>query len=630
MPSRGSKRMGVLLVVLCAVALLFSQTAAQAIVGPGYWENDDQMVEWLKSDPGRKATAIVEGWVDKFPNVTQADLGAAVPIIGPYGYDEDFVRCAVEGVITVQPGDQRRWYYRVQGDPSGTITWVPLSTFFQTGATIRVFKYGENAFVAKACANFGAPPVFRGTLRVIKFDDSNMNGNWDGGELELSGWDVSYSGPENGSGKTRLTDSVLTGSYTVHETVKPGWMNTTPTTRSAVVQPCTTTTVTFGNVELGSIAGVKWDDTDCDHTRDGSEVTLDGWQITLSGNDRAGNPVNRGPISTGPDGAYKFDDLPPSDTSGYTITETLADPEHWGPTTPLDPVPSPLPDPVAPQAYTIVLDEGEDRTGVDFGNVQLGKICGLKYYDANASLPPEDPRNGNGEYDDGEPLIEGWTFRLNGTCDLGVPIAQREAVSGADGTFCFPRLYPTHVGDGYTVCEVVPEDWILTYPQPRCRDTLLDEGQEIDTGFEFGNLRLVHPGARTMGYWKTHPEAITAEMYAALSTLPAFTGVDTWEELYPIFNKADARDMKVMLRAQLAAMTLNVLADIVEPGQWIYVGDIPGAYELFGSYIVTVQHVLDTVEAAYPWNGWDRDQQEAAKEALDRGNNEENLVSPTP
>jgi len=51
---------------------------------------------------------------------------------------------------------------------------------------------------------------------------------------------------------------------------------------------------------------------------------------------------------------------------------------------------------------------------------------------------------------------------------------------------------------------------------------------------------------------------------------------------------------------------------------------------MFGGYIVTVQHVLDTVEAEHPWTGWSRDEQETAKDVLDSGNTHETLVSPEP
>lgn len=274
--------------------------------------------------------------------------------------------------------------------------------------------------------------------------------------------------------------------------------------------------------------------------------------------------------------------------------------------------------------------EGADVTGIDFGNVILGSICGFKFYDANAALPPSDPRNGNGRYDAGEPLLSGWHFTLKGWSDLGVPIVERDSYSGSDGIFCFPRLYPSHTGSGYVVREDKPSGWILTSPQSLARTTQLDEGQQINLGFAYGNLKIVPLGARTIGYWKTHPQAITAQMYAALSVLPAFKGVNTWNKLYPILDGANAVNMSVILRAQMLGLTLNMLAGIVPANTWAYIGGISRARDLFGGNIVTVQHVLNTIEAAYPWTSWSRAQQEAAKNVCDAANNNLNLVSPTP
>ncbi len=56
-------------------------------------------------------------------------------------------------------------------------------------------------------------------------------------------------------------------------------------------------------------------------TKQGSEGGIAGVTITLSGTDAYGNAVNR-TATTAADGSYKFDNLAPSDASGYTITET--------------------------------------------------------------------------------------------------------------------------------------------------------------------------------------------------------------------------------------------------------------------------------------------------------------------
>jgi len=119
-------------------------------------------------------------------------------------------------------------------------------------------------------------------------------------------------------------------------------------------------------------------------------------------------------------------------------------------------------------------------------------------------------------------------------------------------------------------------------------------------------------------------------MYRALGDLPAFRGINNWKKLEPILTDATAVDMTVMLRAQLAAMELNVIAGFVPLDTWVYVGAIPGGPALFGGNIVYLEQILQTVESAYPWSDWSRSTQETAKDALDLANNCDNLVSPVP
>lgn len=618
----------ILCFLVCAGLLFSTALPTHAQAGPP-WGSEQAFVDWLRSSDVRHATAVIEGWVDLWPNVTRSHLEAAVPVIGAYGYDADFARCAVEGTITVQAGDQRRWYYREQYN-STNITWVPISQFFLPGTTLQVFKYG-NAFVAKACGNFSVPPVMKGTLRVRKFDDSNMNGVWDSGEPELH-WEVSYTGPTSGSGTTPLAVSVPIGNYTVTEDTPEGWEPTTSTSQSVPVEACDTTTVIFGNVELGSISGLKWDDTNCDGVVDEDDAGLEEWQINLFGENIAGDFLRIPSVLTNEAGEYLFDDLCPSDAFGYIATETLKEDaeDDWGPTWPLDPGLTYVPERLPPWYHTIVLGEGDDLTNVNFGNVKLGSISGFKFYDANPELPVNHPWNGNGIWDPGEVSIANCPMRITGYTDLMLPIVPRTTYTDENGEFTLAHLYPSHVDEGYTICEEPPEGWLLTYPQAECRSTHLDEGEDISEGFEFGNIAVVYYGLRTIGYWKTHPEAITKDMYRALKDLPAFAHVNNWKKLEPILWDATAEDMAMMLRAQLAAMELNVLAGIVPLDATIYVGDIAGAPELFGGNIVYLGTILTVIESAYPWDGWDRATKEAAKDALDHASNNESTVSVVP
>jgi len=618
---------GIALSWLCLSAL--AALVCSAGVGQGALLTSE---EELRAYP---SWAVIDEWTAPGHFASRQDVLDHLSVFAPYGCNADFARYSKKTTILVADYLDAEWATRRPiGDGShsrrdGQYYFTPLRYVFEPDVRLHVFLW-HGTFINRVCGNF-TPRLENptGTLEVRKFDDSNMNGLWDGDEDEIRGWKVSYVGPQDGSGVTPVRVTVRPGSYSVSEKDRPGWRHTTPTTVSVRVNPGKTTTVAFGNVQLGSISGVKWDDTDCDQQKGGAEAPLAGWNITLSGRDAGGAPVHLTTV-TGPEGRYRFENLPPSDGAGYTVSETLAAADQWGPTAPLDPIPNPLPLLVEPQSHCVALSEGDDVAGIDFGNVRLGEIIGFKFYDATADLPPDAPSNGNGCFDAGEPLLSGWEFTLNGDCDLQVSVSERQASTDGEGVFRFDRLYPSHVGEGYTICEVKPEGWILTTPQELCRGVHLDEGQSVEVGLAFGNLRIVQLGARTMGYWKTHPDAVTEDMYQALALLPAFQGVDTERELTAIFRHANARKMDNMLRAQLLALTLNVLADIVPPDTWTYVGNIPGASDLFGGNIVTIQEVLDVIEAAYPWTDWSRDQQEAAKDVCDNANNNDNLVSPAP
>lgn len=106
-----------------------------------------------------------------------------------------------------------------------------------------------------------------------------------------------------------------------------------------------------GQPVFGSIAGKKFYDANTDGVFDAStEVVIPGWRIELY--DGSGALV--GIAETTASGAYKFDVLDPGT---YVVKEVMPC-DKWVNTTPL--------------SYTVVVEEGQEVTGVDFGNVCLG------------------------------------------------------------------------------------------------------------------------------------------------------------------------------------------------------------------------------------------------------------------
>jgi len=226
--------------------------------------------------------------------------------------------------------------------------------------------------------------------------------------------------------------------------------------------------------------------------------------------------------------------------------------------------------------------------------VDEGCLCIVKFNDLD--------RDGYWDRSCGEPEITGWPVRWIGpVSDYG---CTRVCISVPVGC--------------YEVRESSREGWEPTTPTR----VLVNVCAGQTTVVKFGNAREeVKCCPRTMGYWKTHPEAITPAMYDVLKTLPAFSGVDTFGEVYRIFYYANAADMRCMLRAQLLAMTLNVLSGRVSECCCVKVYCIPCGPTLFGGSIVPIGDVLDCIEDNFPWSCWTRYEQEKVKNLLDWANN---------
>ena len=199
----------------------------------------------------------------------------------------------------------------------------------------------------------------------------------------------------------------------------------------------------FAELPPASLSGSVYDDLNNDGVFDAGEPGIAGVDVTLTGTDDLGNPVDV-TMQTDADGNYLFSDLRPSGATGYTITETQ-------PVGFLDGQ-----DAIGTQGgvagndvlSSIVIGPGTDGTGNTFGELKASAISGAVYEDTN----------NNGIQDAGEPGIAGVDVTLTGIDDLGNPV-DVTVQTDADGLYLFDGLRPSDAS-GYTVASAQPAGYL--------------------------------------------------------------------------------------------------------------------------------------------------------------------------
>ncbi|MEG8947247.1 SdrD B-like domain-containing protein [Rosettibacter firmus] len=345
-----------------------------------------------------------------------------------------------------------------------------VNVLVQNGHTfsIRIYPYAPNGAVAMT-PSFSthrnviiegrtSPALTTSSICGIKFNDRNGDGIKNGDDEGLQGWTINLSmGAVNmtattGADGSYCFNNLSAGTYTLSETPQEDWAQTYP------LNPSTHTVelsegenilnVDFGNKQIvGFISGTKFNDINGSGDQQlPDEPGLANWTIIISG------PVT---VSTTTDanGYYRIDHLPPGT---YTIQEVNQ--QGWRPINP----PS--------GSYVVVISEGEGLWK-DFANQQIGSICGTKFNDLN----------GNGNKDEGEPGILGWTITLSGGA---VPMTR---TTGEDGSYCFNDL----PAGTYTLEETQQDAWQQTFPaSPGTQTVILSAGQSV-SDIDFGNRQLV-------------------------------------------------------------------------------------------------------------------------------------------
>ncbi|MBK8192270.1 MAG: carboxypeptidase regulatory-like domain-containing protein [Lewinellaceae bacterium] len=244
------------------------------------------------------------------------------------------------------------------------------------------------------------------------WEDTNANGQQDGGEPGIGGVPVTLNGT-TGTGQT-VTETTTTdgngfylfsglqpGTYTItFGTPTGGYVLTSvdqggDDTNDSDAQPGSQTTVaevlTSGESNLtydagfylpASLGDYVWSDTDGDGVQDGGEPGIGGVTVTLSGTTGDGSPVN---LTTSTDGTgfYEFTDLAPG-----TYTVTFTTPGGSTATTPNEGGDDTLDsdaDPVTGAAPPVTLVSGENNPTIDAGFLQVAEIGNYVWEDTNAN-----------------------------------------------------------------------------------------------------------------------------------------------------------------------------------------------------------------------------------------------------
>ncbi len=160
-------------------------------------------------------------------------------------------------------------------------------------------------------------------------------------------------------------------------------------------------------------------------------------------------------ISSGEDGNYIFQSLPPGD---YQLNVTP--PENWMIQSPSE------------SFFDIFVEVGANITELDFLLIPPpSEITGEKWLDENQ----------DGNKDEGEDKIPNWPINLTGNSYAGSTL-NLSTNTGSSGMYSFAEVPPGN----YTISEGIVEGWIQTYPSGIVHEIQVDDGNPVND-LDFGN-----------------------------------------------------------------------------------------------------------------------------------------------
>jgi len=339
-----------------------------------------------------------------------------------------------------------------------------------------------------------------GKISGFKIEDYDANGKKDKWDFGVKGWGISLwqeTGVESGLDMTDIkvgdkeTDffgsfhfnNLGPGTYYITEETREGWFQTSPLDpgyHTVMIDESGEISKSniFLNYKGGEIWGLKFFDINGNGKFDQDEIRggnlLNGWKIILYDQnwDFVGEKTTGYPVT----GAFRFSGLK---VGTYYICEEVRG--NWLQTNPTEDngVPSDLETLHSPYCFKTSISGSRDvDSGFWFGNTELSSISGYKWRDFN----------GDGEWDEEEDGLEGWSIRLT---RVGVDGEPTETFTGEDGYYEFSGL----VSGEYQVCEESREGWLQTYPvvvedKEDCHSVVITTPGQKVTEKNFGNFEL--------------------------------------------------------------------------------------------------------------------------------------------
>ena len=295
---------------------------------------------------------------------------------------------------------------------------------------------GSGSLVLKNCSSSGTPVTVTCDLGVLPV----------------------ASGPSNLPNLLTISIPVRApyGTYTASNgfnTNRPNYATIAPLPNTSIDKIPGNNTSNTVNVQIvkSSISGTVYRDMNNNGVKSGAEETgIPSVQVRMQGTDAYNNTIDINTITDG-DGNYLFDNLPPSNNTGFTLTETQPPIYYFdgkdtrgtgcgtsfcgtAPTIDNDTISG------------IRLAANSTAVSYLFGEIPAASIAGYVWFD----------RNNDGIRDAGETIgIPNVHIRLTGTATIGGAAVNVTTLTGVDGSYSFG---PLRAGT-YTITETQPA-WV--------------------------------------------------------------------------------------------------------------------------------------------------------------------------